>query len=84
MRWRVQKVGGRQFAVSATIDGAMYDLIGHFKSMEEAQQAGRRFVSDVLGKARQSYELVSVIDLTCRSGVEKTQIAEDSSGADDV
>ena len=37
MRWRVQKVGGRQFAVSATIDGAMYDLIGHFKSMEEAQ-----------------------------------------------
>ena len=39
MRWRVQKVGGRQFAVSATIDGAMYDLIGHFKSMEEAQQA---------------------------------------------
>ena len=51
MRWRVQKVGGHQFAVSATIDGAMYDLIGHFKSMEEAQQAGRRYVSDVLGKA---------------------------------
>ena len=37
MRWRVQKVGGRQFAVSATIDGATYDLIGHFKSLEEAQ-----------------------------------------------
>ena len=81
MRWRVQKVGGRQFAVSATIDGAMYDLIGHFKSMEEAQQAGRRYVSDVLGKASQSYELDSVIDLTCHSGVEKTQIAEDSSGS---
>ena len=36
MRWRVKKVAGRQFAVSETIDGAMYDLIGHFKSMEEA------------------------------------------------
>ena len=51
MRWPVQKVSGRQFAVSATIDGAMYELIGHFKSLEEAQQAGRRTVSDVLGKA---------------------------------
>ena len=36
MRLRVQKVGGRQFAVSATLDGATYDLIGHFNSMEEA------------------------------------------------
>ena len=36
MRWRVQKVGGRQFAVSATIDGATYDLIGHCESLEEA------------------------------------------------
>ena len=81
MCWRVQKVSGRQFAVSATIDGATYDLIGHFKSLEEAQQAGRRYVSDVLGKARQSYELDSVIDLACHSGAEKTQIAEDSSGA---
>ena len=51
MHWRVQKVGGRQFAVSATIDGAMYDLIGHFKSLEEAQQEGWHYVSDVLGKA---------------------------------
>ena len=84
MRLRVQKVSGRQFAVSATIDGATYDLIGHFKSLEEAQQAGRRYVSDVLGKARQSYELDSVIDLACHSGAEKTQIAEDSSGADAV
>ena len=57
MRWRVQKVGGRQFAVSETIDGATYDLMGHFKSLEETQQAGRRYVSDVLGKARPSYEL---------------------------
>ena len=84
MRWRVQKVGGRQFAVSETIDGATYDLMGHFKSLEEAQQAGRRYVSDVLGKARQPYELDSVIDLTCPSGAEKTQIAEHSSGADAV
>ena len=81
MRWRVQKVGGRQFAVSATIDGATYDLIGHVMSLEEAQQSCRRTVSDVLGKARQSYELDSVIDLTCHSGAEKTQRAEDSSGA---
>ena len=84
MRWRVQKVGGRQFAVSATINRATYDLIGHFKSLEEAQQAGRRYVSDVLGKARQSYELDSVIDWACHSGAEKTQIAEGSSGADAV
>ena len=81
MRWRVQKVSGCQFAVPATIDGATYDLMGHFKSLEEAQQAGRRTVSDVLGKARQSYELDSVIDLACHSGAEKTQRAEDSSGA---
>ena len=57
MRWRVQKVGGRQFAVSETIDGATYDLMGHFKSLEEAQQAGRLTVAGVLGKARPSYEL---------------------------
>ena len=36
MRWGVQKVGGRQFAFSATIDGATYDLISHVKSLEEA------------------------------------------------
>ena len=53
MRWRFQEVSGCQFAVSATIDVATYNLIGHFKSLEEAQQAGRRTVSDVLGKARQ-------------------------------
>ena len=84
MRWRVQKVSGRQFAVSATIDGATYDLIGHFKSLEEAQQAGRRTVSDVLVKARQSYELDSVIDLACHSVAEKTQIEKDFSGTDAV
>ena len=84
MHWRVQKVGDRQFAVSATIDGATYDLIGHFKFLEEAQQAGRSSVSDVLGQARQAYELDSVIELTCHLAAEKTQRAEDSSGADAV
>ena len=84
MRWRFQEVSGCQFAVSATIDRVTYNLIGHFKSLEEAQQAGRRTVSDVLGQARQAYELDSVIELTCHLAAEKTQRAEDSSGADAV
>ena len=66
MRWRAQKVGGRQFAVSATIDGATNDLIGHVMSLEEAQQACRRTVSDVLGKAGVRAGFCDRVDLSLR------------------
>ena len=36
------------YAVSATIDGSKYDFVGNFKTVREAQKAGRRYVSDLL------------------------------------
>jgi len=36
------------YAVSATVDGSKYDFVGNFKTVREAQKAGRRYVSDLL------------------------------------
>ena len=47
LRWSVQKINRHLYAVSATIDGCAYDFVGNFKSVEEAQKAGRRYVSDL-------------------------------------
>ena len=36
------------YSVSATVDGSKYDFVGNFKTVREAQKAGRRFVADLL------------------------------------
>ena len=42
LRWSV-KVSDGLYAVAATVDGKEYDFVGNFKSVREAQQAGRRY-----------------------------------------
>ena len=42
LRWSVSKVADKLYAVAATVDGKEYDFVGNFKSVREAQQAGRR------------------------------------------
>ena len=48
LRWSVQKVTQGLYAVTATIDGSAYDFVGNYKSVQEAQKAGQRYVSDLL------------------------------------
>ena len=48
MLWSVQKVNNNLYAVSATIDGHAYDFVGNFKSIADANKAGRRYASDLL------------------------------------
>ena len=48
LRWSVSKVADRVYAVAATVDGKQYDFVGNFKSVREAQQAGRRYAEDLV------------------------------------
>ena len=48
LRWSVSKVTDKLYAVAATVDGKDYDFVGNFKSVREAQQAGRRYVEDLV------------------------------------
>ena len=48
LRWSVSKVADRLYAVAATVDGEEYDFVGNFKSVREAQQAGRRYAQDLV------------------------------------
>lgn len=48
MLWSVQKVNHNLYAVTATIDGHEYDYVGNFKSIADANKAGRRYASDLL------------------------------------
>ena len=48
LRWSVQKVTKGLYAVTATIDGSVYDFVGNYKSVKEAQKAGRRYATDLL------------------------------------
>ena len=48
LRWSVSKVANRLYAVAATVDGKEYDFVGNFKSVREAQQAGRRYAEDLV------------------------------------
>ena len=43
LRWSVSKVADKLYAVAATVDGKEYDFVGNFKSVREAQTAGRRY-----------------------------------------
>ena len=48
LRWSVSKVADKLYAVAATIDGKQYDFVGNFKSVREAQTAGRRYAEDLV------------------------------------
>ena len=48
LHWTVRKVADRLYAVAATIDGEQYDFVGNFTSVREAQNAGRRYASDLV------------------------------------
>jgi hypothetical protein len=48
LRWSVSKVADSLYAVAATVDGKDYDFVGNFKSVREAQQAGRRYAEDLV------------------------------------
>ena len=48
LRWSVSKVADKLYAVAATVDGKEYDFVGNFKSVREAQQAGRRYAEDLV------------------------------------
>ena len=48
LHWTVRKVADRLYAVAATVDGKEYDFVGNFKSVREAQSAGRRYASDLV------------------------------------
>ena len=45
MHWNVQRVTNNLFSVSATSDGLDYTHVGNYRSVEDANRAGRRFVS---------------------------------------
>ena len=46
LRWSVSKVADKLYAVAATVNGKDYDFVGNYKTVREAQQAGRRFAED--------------------------------------
>jgi len=52
LRWSVSKVTDKLYAVAATVDGKDYDFVGNFKSVREAQQAGRRYAEDLVHNSR--------------------------------
>lgn len=64
LRWSVQKLNQNLYAVSATIDGRAYDFVGNFKSIAEANKAGRRYASDLF--TIQFLEDVDRCDPDCR------------------
>ena len=45
MHWSVQRVTHNLFSVSATSDGQDYTHVGNYRTVEDANRAGRRFVS---------------------------------------
>ena len=48
LRWTVQKVADRMYAVAATVDGIEYDFVGNYKSIRDAQRAGRRYATNLM------------------------------------
>ena len=48
LRWTVKKVADKMYAVAATIDGIQYDFVGNYKSIRDAQKAGRRYATDLM------------------------------------
>ena len=48
LRWSVSRVADKLYAVAATVDGKEYDFVGNFKSVRDAQQAGRRYAEELV------------------------------------
>ena len=48
LRWSVRKVTHKLYTVAATVDGKEYDFVGNFKSIREAQRAGRLYAEDLV------------------------------------
>ena len=42
----MQRVAHQLYAVAATNNGCDYDFVGNFRSLTEANRAGRRFICD--------------------------------------
>ena len=51
LHWSVRKVADKLYAVAATVDGKEYDFVGNFKTVGEAQHAGRRYAEDLVHNA---------------------------------
>ena len=45
MQWSVQRVTKHLYSVSATTNGKEYTHVGNYRSVEDANRAGRRYVS---------------------------------------
>ena len=45
LRWTVKKVADKMYAVAATIYEIEYDFVGNYKSIRDAQKAGRRYAT---------------------------------------
>ena len=45
MHWSVQRVTKHLYSVSATTNGKEYTHVGNYRSVEDANRAGRRYVS---------------------------------------
>ena len=45
MHWSVQRVTKHLYSVSATTNGKDYSHVGNYRSVEDANRAGRRYVS---------------------------------------
>ena len=45
MHWSVQRVTNHLFSVSATSNGRDYTHVGNYRTVEDANRAGRRYVS---------------------------------------
>ena len=56
LQWSVRKVSHHFYAVSCTMNGRDYDFVGHFKTLQEAHRAGKRFAED---RAHQSNTLAA-------------------------
>ena len=57
LRWSVSKVADKLYTVAATVDGKDYDFVGNFKSIREAQTAGRRYAEDLVRNSMASGRL---------------------------
>ena len=47
MHWSVHRVTNNLFSVSATSEGHDYTHVGNYRSVEDANRAGRRFVTSM-------------------------------------
>ena len=47
MHWSVQRVTKHLYSVSATTNGKDYTHVGNYRSVEDANRAGRRYVSSL-------------------------------------